>query len=71
MNIADLDILESRKGCTRYAMPVEPGEDSEPLWVCDDCDMPADPDEGGCIDCHPENFETDDEDETEEEECFA
>lgn len=61
-----LDWLESRNGCTRYAIPVAPGEDSESLWVCDDCEQPADPDEGGCIDCHPENFE---DEEADEEEC--
>ena len=69
--LAGLDWLEYRSGCTRYAIPVSPGEDSESLWVCDECEQPADPDEGGCIDCHPENFEFDDEDEDETEECIA
>ncbi len=59
MNIADLDWLESRKGCTRYAMPVEPGEDSESIWLCDECSEEHDPDDGQC-ECM-----------TEEEECFA
>jgi len=65
MNIdGDLNWLESRKGCSRYATGPE-----ESIWLCDECSEEADPYEGGCIECHPENFETDDEDETEE--CIA
>ena len=69
LDLSALDWLEYRNGCTRYAIPGAPGEDGESLWVCDECEQPADPDMGGCIDCHPENFA--DEDETDEEDCSA
>jgi hypothetical protein len=56
MNIDDLTWLEDRKGCSRYALG-----DEESLWICAECLIPADPDEGGCEECHPENFIDDDE----------
>ncbi|MFZ4792386.1 MAG: hypothetical protein ACOYMW_16105 [Candidatus Competibacteraceae bacterium] len=59
--LAGLNWLETRKGCSRYALDCE-----ESIWICDECGLDADPYEGGCEDCHPENFEHEEEDEEEQ-----
>ncbi len=50
MNVEELDWLEDRNGCTRYAT-----EPEESVWVCSECSEPHDPDEDEPCECREEN----------------
>ena len=50
INVDDLDWLEARNGCTRYA--IGPAELEESIWLCDQCEQPHDHDLGRCPRCY-------------------